>query len=58
MSFLIGVLFENKKFYPYLELKSTYYKFNKYFKRKEKRKKIDNVSRFAKIDQFKNQNRL
>lgn len=53
MSFLIGVLFENKKFYPYLELKSTYYKFNNILKERKKEKKIDNVSRFAKIDQFK-----
>ena len=40
MSFLIGVLFENKKFYPYLELKSTYYKFNNILKERKKEKKL------------------
>ena len=42
-SVFFGVLFENKKFFPYLELKSIYLKVNKEFKKTKSDKIQENI---------------
>ncbi len=61
--FVFGVFFENKKFYPYLELKSFYYELKKLFSnpniRQSKTENIDtkNLQEFNLIDfQYENLN--
>ena len=40
LSFIIGIFFENKKFYPYLELKTIYYNINSLFENNNQKMKI------------------
>ena len=51
-SVFFGVLFENKKFFPYLELKSIYLKVNKEFKKTKSDKIKKNIEETSLFNEF------
>lgn len=52
LSFLFGVFFENKKFYPYLEIKDIYQKVNNILIRSNKEKDVTKKEKKSEINQF------